>query len=50
MNFLDRIRPAKVAEAAALKQQFAVVPPVRPDGMPVRDLGAALRGGGGIIA
>jgi len=50
VNFLDRIRPAKVAEAAALKQQFAVVPPARPDGMPVRDFGAGLRGGGGIIA
>ena len=50
MNFLERIRPSKVAEAEALRKQFAATPPARPAGMPVRDFGAALTDGGGIIA
>jgi indole-3-glycerol phosphate synthase/phosphoribosylanthranilate isomerase len=50
VNFLDRIRPSKVAEADALRKQFATTPPARPASMPVRDFRAALKGGGGIIA
>lgn len=50
MSFLDRIRPAKEAEAAALKAAHAAAPPVRPDGMPIRDFAEALRRGTGLIA
>ena len=50
MSFLDRIRPAKEAEVAALNLQFKAAPPVRPASMPVRDFRAALTGGGSIIA
>ncbi|MEN8006733.1 MAG: hypothetical protein ABFS42_06925 [Candidatus Krumholzibacteriota bacterium] len=50
MSFLERIRPAKEAEAAALNRQFQTSPPVRPADMPVRDFRAALAGGGSIIA
>lgn len=50
MSFLERIRPAKEAEVAALKQRFATHPARRPDDMPVRDYRAALSGGLSIIA
>ena len=49
MNFLDRIRPVKEAEVAALRTLHALEAPRRP-GPPVRDFAAALRGGGRLIA
>ena len=50
MSFLDRIRPAKEAEAAALNRRFEIAAPARPAGMPIRDFQAALTGGQSIIA
>ena len=50
MSFLERIRPAKIAEVAALRKIFAANPAARPDNFPVRDFVAALRAGSGIIA
>ena len=50
MSFLDRIRPAKEAEVAALNRQFRSKAPARPAVMPVRDFQAALAGGQSIIA
>ncbi len=49
MNFLERIRPVKEAEVAALRTLFALEPPRR-SGPPVRDFAAALRGGRRLIA
>jgi indole-3-glycerol phosphate synthase/phosphoribosylanthranilate isomerase len=50
MSFLERIRPAKEAEVAALKQRFKARPAQRPDDMPVRNYRTALTGGISIIA
>ena len=49
MNFLERIRPVKEAEVAALRARFALAPPRR-SGPPVRDFAAALGGGERLIA
>lgn len=49
MNFLERIRPLKEREAAALRTGFAVRPPRR-QGPPPRDFAGALRGGQRLIA
>ena len=49
MNFLERIRPVKEAEVAALRTLQALEPPRR-SGPPVRDFAAALRGGERLIA
>lgn len=50
MSFLDRIRPSKLAEAAALRARHASQPPHRSADLPVLDFAAALRGGRRIIA
>ena len=50
MSFLDRIRPRKLAEAAALRELHAARAPQRPADAPVRDFAAALRGGRRLIA
>jgi tryptophan synthase beta chain/phosphoribosylanthranilate isomerase len=50
MSFLEHIRPSKLAEAAALRAQFASQAPRRSADLPVLDFAAALRGGRRIIA
>ncbi len=49
MNFLERIRPLKEREAAALRARFAARAPQR-QGPPPRDFVGALRGGQRLIA
>jgi indole-3-glycerol phosphate synthase/phosphoribosylanthranilate isomerase len=49
MSFLERIRPAKVCEAAALRESFSARPPERP-GPPPRGFARALAGGERLIA
>lgn len=49
MNFLERIRPLKEREAAALRARFAARAPRR-QGPPPRDFVGALRGGQRLIA
>ena len=50
MSFLEKIRPLKEAEVAALRTLHAATPPVRCAPVEIRDFGAALRGGQAIIA
>ncbi|MCP4571205.1 MAG: hypothetical protein GY838_02525 [bacterium] len=49
MSFLERIRPAKMREAAALRESFSASPPARP-GPPPRGFARALVGGQRLIA
>lgn len=50
MSFLDRILPAKRAEAQRLAAEFAAKPPRRPEDMPIRDFAAAVAGPLAVIA